>query len=62
MSNALHDADLDEGEIHHVVLVGGCTFTPLVQTALETKFGKPVNKDVNPMEAGMSLLFLFLLY
>lgn len=50
---ALKDADLEIDEINHVVLVGGGTYTPLIRTVLESFFGKAVNTDINPMEAGV---------
>lgn len=52
VTKALEDSDLEKEEIHKIVLVGGGTFTPLVRAKLESFFGKPVNTDINPMEAG----------
>lgn len=52
VENAIDDADLDKDEIHHIVLVGGGTFTPLIRQTLRSYFGKEPHTDVNPMEAG----------
>lgn len=48
---ALKDAGLDIGKIDDVILVGGQTRMPLVQTKVEEFFGKEPRKDVNPDEA-----------
>ena len=48
---ALKDADLSTGEIDDVILVGGQTRMPLVQTKVAEFFGKEPRKDVNPDEA-----------
>lgn len=50
---ALEDADMEDTDINHVILVGGGTYTPLIRTVLESNFGKVVTSDINPMEAGM---------
>lgn len=52
VENAIDDADLDKDEIHHIVLVGGGTFTPLIRQTLRSYFGQEPHTDVNPMEAG----------
>lgn len=52
VKNALHDGELEKDDINKIILVGGGTYTPLVRNTLESFFGKPVYKDVNPMEAG----------
>lgn len=54
VTNALEDADLEKNEIDKIILVGGCTYTPLISDTLESFFGKKVNRDINPMEAGKS--------
>lgn len=54
VKNALMDADLEIDEIDKIILVGGCTYTPLISDTLERFFGKKVNRDINPMEAGES--------
>jgi len=48
---ALTDAGLKASEIDDVILVGGQTRMPLVQTAVAEFFGKEARKDVNPDEA-----------
>ena len=48
---ALKDADLEASEIDEVILVGGQTRMPLVQTQVTEFFGKEPRKDVNPDEA-----------
>lgn len=53
VQNALEDADLDKEEIDKIILVGGGTYMPIVSENLESFFGKKVNRDINPMEAGM---------
>lgn len=47
---ALADAKLNVSDIHEVILVGGMTRMPLVQSAVEKFFGKKVNISVNPDE------------
>ncbi len=48
---ALKDAGLGTSEIDEVILVGGQTRMPKVQTAVTEFFGKEPRKDVNPDEA-----------
>ena len=48
---ALEDADLSPSEIDDVILVGGQTRMPLVQSKVAEFFGKEPRKDVNPDEA-----------
>jgi molecular chaperone DnaK len=48
---ALKDAGVTASEIDEVILVGGQTRMPAVQTAVEKLFGKSPRKDVNPDEA-----------
>lgn len=48
---AMKDAGVTANEIDEVILVGGQTRMPAVQTAVETLFGKQPRKDVNPDEA-----------
>jgi molecular chaperone DnaK len=47
---ALEDADLDVGDIDDVLLVGGMTRMPAIQTAVEKLFGKRPNQSVHPDE------------
>ncbi len=47
---ALTDAKLDVGEIEDVILVGGMTRMPAVQTAVTGYFGREPNKSVHPDE------------
>ncbi len=49
-SKALKDAGLKASEIDEVILVGGSTRIPLVQTKVEEFFGKGANHSVNPDE------------
>jgi len=48
---ALKDAGVTAGDINEVILVGGQTRMPKVQAKVESFFGKPPRKDVNPDEA-----------
>ncbi len=48
---ALNDAGLRGSDIHEVILVGGQTRMPRVQTSVAEFFGKEPRKDVNPDEA-----------
>ncbi len=47
---ALADAGLEASEIDEVVLVGGSTRVPLVQTKVQALFGREANRSVNPDE------------
>ncbi|MDG1064676.1 MAG: molecular chaperone DnaK [Luminiphilus sp.] len=51
VKTALADAGLSPSEIQDVILVGGQTRMPLVQTTVSNFFGKEPRKDVNPDEA-----------
>lgn len=48
---ALKDAGLNVSQINDVILVGGQTRMPLVQSKVQEFFGKEPRKDVNPDEA-----------
>jgi molecular chaperone DnaK len=48
--NALTDANLPASDIDEILLVGGQTRTPKVQTIVQNFFGKEPNKTVNPDE------------
>ncbi|WP_281645918.1 molecular chaperone DnaK [Parendozoicomonas sp. Alg238-R29] len=48
---AVKDADLSVSDIDEVILVGGQTRMPLVQSKVMEFFGKEARKDVNPDEA-----------
>lgn len=48
---ALKDSGLSSGEVDEVILVGGQTRMPLVQSQVAAFFGKEPRKDVNPDEA-----------
>lgn len=50
MEQALKDAGLEAGEVNEVILVGGSTRIPQVQTVVKDFFGKDPNKGVNPDE------------
>nr|AXU24969.1 heat shock protein 70-3 [Tytthus chinensis] len=52
VEKCLNDAKLDKGAIHDVVLVGGSTRIPKIQSLLQNFFnGKPLNMSINPDEA-----------
>lgn len=48
---ALSDAKINKSQIAEVILVGGMTRMPKVQSAVKAFFGKEPNKSVNPDEA-----------
>ena len=48
---AMKDAGLNKGEVDKVILVGGSTRIPAVQTAIEKEVGKAPFKGINPDEA-----------
>jgi len=50
VKGALKDSSLAVNDIDEVLLVGGSTRIPLVQTAVEKFFGKKTNSSVNPDE------------
>jgi len=47
---ALKDAGLRAGEVDEIILVGGSTRIPLVQTKVKALFNKEPNRSVNPDE------------
>jgi molecular chaperone DnaK (HSP70) len=52
MQACLRDSKLSKGQMHDVVLVGGSTRIPKVQSLLQEFFGgKELNKSINPDEA-----------
>merc|ERR1719456_1372747 len=52
VERALRDAKMDKGAVDEVVLVGGSTRIPKVQTLLSDFFGgKQLNRSINPDEA-----------
>jgi molecular chaperone DnaK len=51
LKQALKDADLSTSDVNDVILVGGQTRMPLVQSIVTDFFGKEPRKDVNPDEA-----------
>lgn len=51
VKTALKDAGLSPSEIDDVILVGGQTRMPMVQSQVADYFGKEPRKDVNPDEA-----------
>ncbi|KAI4467292.1 heat shock protein 70kda [Holotrichia oblita] len=52
VEKALADAKMDKSSIHDVVLVGGSTRIPKIQSLLQNYFcGKPLNLSINPDEA-----------
>ena len=48
---AIKDAGLDAGKVSEVILVGGMTRVPKVQTVVQQIFGREASKGVNPDEA-----------
>nr|AIA62361.1 hsp70 [Bactrocera minax] len=52
VEKALNDARMDKNQIHDIVLVGGSTRIPKVQSLLQSFFcGKSLNLSINPDEA-----------
>ncbi|XP_050302364.1 heat shock protein 68-like isoform X2 [Anthonomus grandis grandis] len=52
VEKALKDADMEKSSIHDVVLVGGSTRIPKIQSLLQNYFhGKSLNLSINPDEA-----------
>ncbi|MBU2329914.1 molecular chaperone DnaK, partial [Patescibacteria group bacterium] len=47
---ALEAADISPSEVNEVILVGGQTRMPLIQSEVEKLFGKKPHRDVNPDE------------
>src|SRR6187551_1788542 len=47
---ALKDAGVEKGDLHHVILVGGSTRMPAVTDLVQSLTGKEPNKSVNPDE------------
>jgi molecular chaperone DnaK len=47
---ALKDAGISKGDLHHVILVGGSTRMPAVSELVHSMTGKEPNKTVNPDE------------
>jgi len=51
INTAMNDADLSKSDIKEIIMVGGSTRVPLVQTRVSDYFdGKDLNKSVNPDE------------
>ncbi len=50
MQQALDDAKMKKSEIDKIILVGGPTRMPIVQTFVEKFIGKPVERGIDPME------------
>merc|ERR1719402_1504345 len=50
-NKAIKDSEFSKNEINEVLLVGGMTRMPKVQTVVEQIFGKTPSKSVNPDEA-----------
>jgi heat shock protein 1/8 len=52
VEQVLTDSDTSKGQIHEIVLVGGSTRIPKIQTMLSDFFnGKQLNRSINPDEA-----------
>jgi molecular chaperone DnaK len=50
VEKALNDASLDKSNINEIVLVGGSTRIPAIQSLVESMTGKKANQTVNPDE------------
>merc|ERR1712070_1358817 len=50
VKKALKDAGLNKSDINEVILVGGSTRIPIIQSEVEKFFGKKPSKGVNPDE------------
>ena len=50
VKKAIKDAGIDKKEIDEVILVGGSTRIPVIQSEVEKFFGKKPSKGVNPDE------------
>jgi L1 cell adhesion molecule like protein len=52
VENVLKDSGVGKGQVHEIVLVGGSTRIPKIQSMLSDFFnGKQLNKSINPDEA-----------
>jgi L1 cell adhesion molecule like protein len=52
VENVLKDSGIGKGQDHEIVLVGGSTRIPKIQTMLSDFFnGKTLNTSINPDEA-----------
>jgi len=51
VNDALRDANTKTDKVDEVVFVGGSTRIPMIERAIEEKFGKKPNKSINPDEA-----------
>ncbi len=51
VNDALRDANVKSDKIDEVVFVGGSTRIPMIERAIQEKFGKKPNKSINPDEA-----------
>ena len=59
VTQVLKDAGMSKSEIHQVILVGGSTRIPKVQSLLSEYFGgKELNKSINPDEAVVSYIYM----
>jgi molecular chaperone DnaK len=47
---ALKDAELQPGDVHKVILVGGQTRSPIVERTVEKLFGRKPSSEINPDE------------
>ena len=50
MQQALDDAKMNKSDISKIILVGGPTRMPIVQSYVEKFIGKPVERGIDPME------------
>jgi molecular chaperone DnaK len=49
-STALVDAELEAGDVDEIIMVGGSSRIPMIQTMVQDLFGQPLNKSFNPDE------------
>lgn len=52
VKQAIKDAQLCKEQINKIVLVGGTTYIPIIQTTLRQFFEAEINISMNPHEAG----------
>lgn len=52
VKQAIKDAQLCKKQINKIVLVGGTTYIPIIQTTLRQFFEAEIDISMNPHEAG----------
>ena len=51
LKKSLEEAKITKDEVDEIILVGGSTRVPKIQSMLKEYFGKELNKQLNPDEA-----------